>query len=267
MKEYTIIDAHCHIYPTKIAARAVKSTDDFYELAGASAHKGTTEELLEIKEKTNISRFVIQSVATTPHQVGSINNFIADEVNAHSDIFIGLGTLHPDSEDIEADVNHIIELGLHGIKLHPDIQRFAVDDKKCMQIYELCRGRLPILMHTGDHRYDFSNPDRVLNVLKTFPDLTIIGAHLGGWSVWDEAASKLCDIENLYVDTSSTAGFIGVEKAEEYIKRFDHDKILFGTDYPMWSQEVEIKNILSMNFSDEFYEKVFHLNAEKIYGI
>ena len=28
---YTIIDSHCHVYPEKIAARAVESTDHFYD--------------------------------------------------------------------------------------------------------------------------------------------------------------------------------------------------------------------------------------------
>ena len=40
-------------------------------------------------------------------------------------------------------------------------------------------------MHTGDYRYDNSNPNRVLPVLKAYPKLTLIGAHFGGWSVWE----------------------------------------------------------------------------------
>ena len=267
MKSYTIIDAHCHIYPEKIAAKAVHGTDRFYELNQGSAFGGTTAELLNIKETTHISRFIVQSVATTPHQVASINAFIADEVQKSNGVFVGLGTLHPDSADISGDVEHLLGLGLRGVKLHPDIQRFAVDDPKCMQIYELCRGRLPILMHTGDKRYDFSNPDRVARVLRAFPDLTVIGAHLGGWSVWEEASRKLAGLDNLYVDTSSTIGFIGAERAECYIRRFDMNKILFGTDYPMWSPKDELSALLAMNFSEEEYEKLFHKNAEKLYGI
>ena len=267
MKAYTIIDAHCHIYPEKIAAKAVAGTDTFYELSQGSAFGGTTAELLQIQKDTRISRFIVQSVATTPHQVASINAFIANEVQKSGGVFIGLGTLHPDSTDIEKDVDHLIGLGLRGVKLHPDIQRFAVDDPKCMRIYECCRDRLPILMHTGDKRYDFSNPDRVARVLRAFPDLTIIGAHLGGWSVWEESSRKLSGFDNLYVDTSSTIGFIGAALAETYIRRFDVNKILFGTDYPMWSPKDELSALLAMNFSEAEYEKIFHQNAEKLYGI
>lgn len=267
MNSYEIIDAHCHIYPQKIALKAVHATDLFYEMPSASPYDGTTDTLLAVQKESGISRFIVQSVATTPHQVHSINTFVAAEVAAHPDTFTGLGTLHPDSEHIEEDVEEIISLGLHGVKLHPDIQKFAVDDKKCLPIYECCRGRLPILMHTGDKRYDFSNPNRLLRVLHAFPDLTILGAHLGGWSIWEEASMTLTDIDNLYVDTSSTIGFIGFEKARECICRFPPEKLLFGTDYPMWRPQDEVAALLDMGFSDAEYQKIFSENAKRVFGI
>ena len=69
------------------------------------------------------------------------------------------------------------------MKLHPDIQAFALDDPRALKIFELCeRENVPALLHTGDYRYDYSNPNRLLPVLKAYPSLTVIGAHLGGWS-------------------------------------------------------------------------------------
>ena len=81
---------------------------------------------------------LVQSVATTEKQVSSINHFIADEVNKYPDKFIGFGTLHPNSSDLEADVKELVALGLKGVKLHPDIQNFKIDDYRCLKIYELC---------------------------------------------------------------------------------------------------------------------------------
>ena len=40
-----IVDAHCHIYPEKIAARAVQSVGDFYSLEMDG--DGTADRLLE----------------------------------------------------------------------------------------------------------------------------------------------------------------------------------------------------------------------------
>ena len=173
------IDAHCHIYPEKIAARAVAGTDNFY--GGKSVGKGTVSDLIAMGTKAGIDKFIVQSVATTPHQVASINNFIAKEVAANPEKLVGLGTLHPDSEDIKGDVEHLLALGLKGVKLHPDIQAFKIDDYRCLKIYELCEENgLPVLMHTGDSRYDYSNPNRLLPVLRIYTGLTVIGAHFGG---------------------------------------------------------------------------------------
>ncbi len=267
MKKHYIIDAHCHIYPEKIAAKATQSTDRFYDVH--SAFDGSLNQLLDAGAKAGIDKFLVQSVATTPHQVESINSFIAREVLAHPDKLVGLGTMHPDSEDISADVDRVAELGLHGVKMHPDIQAFALDDERCMPFYARCQELgLPVLMHTGDYRYDYSNPDRLLNVLKTFPKLTVIGAHFAGWSVWDEALEKLADFENLYVDSSSTLGFTkDPAKVKALFDGWGEDKILFASDYPMWSAADELELLQAMQLSETAYEKILHLNAEKVYNL
>ena len=136
MKNYKIIDAHCHIYPDKIAQKASDSTGNFYQIP--SLLDGKISTLLEHGKKAGIEHFIVQSVATTPKQVSSINNFIAQSVADSKGKFTGLGTLHPDSDNIEADFNEIIELGLKGVKLHPDIQKFKIDDYRMLKIYELC---------------------------------------------------------------------------------------------------------------------------------
>ena len=121
MKKYKIIDAHCHIYPDKIAQRAADSTGEFYDLTPYTDGKIST--LIELGEKLGIDHFIVQSVATAPSQVSSINKFIATAVSQSDGRFTGLGTRHPESENLEAEVDEIISLGLKGVKLHPDIQK------------------------------------------------------------------------------------------------------------------------------------------------
>ena len=263
---YFIINSHCHIYPQKIAARAVAATDKFYDIV--SCCLGTAEDLLEQEAANGIDHFVVQSVATTPMQVASINSFIAGEVAASEGRFTGLGTLHPDSECLREDVENIVALGLKGVKLHPDIQRFSLNDKKCYPIYELCcENGLPLLVHTGDSRYDYSNPDQLLPVLKAFPEMTVIGAHLGGYSVWDEAVMRLAGIDNFYVDCSSSFGLMDKQQAKAIIQAYGADRVLFGTDYPMWQAKSELDTLFEFGFSPEEYRKILSENAIKVFGI
>ena len=266
--KFEVIDAHCHIYPEKIVDRAVAGTDAFYSTHAAC--RGVAGELLELGDRIGIDRFVVQSVATTPHQVERINQFIAAEVAKAPNRFTGLGAAHPDCEDQDAVIEQIKSLGLHGIKIHPDIQGFAIDDPRMMRVYERCEEEdLCVLMHTGDHRYDYSNPNRLLPVLKAFPRLTVIGAHFGGWSVWDDASRQLCDFSNLYVDCSSTFPFANQDLSlgETLIHRYGADRVMFGSDFPMWSPEAELETFMKLRLTDEERRMILSENAKRIYKI
>lgn len=261
-----IIDAHCHIYPDKIADKASHATGSFYTLP--TTYDGKVSTLLQKGAEAGIDRFIVQSVATTPKQVGSINHFIADEVAKHPDKLCGLGTLHPDSENIRADVEELVKLGLGGVKLHPDIQCFKLDDYRCLKIYELCEEfALPLLIHTGDKRYDYSNPNRLIPVLDIYDKLTVVGAHFGGWSIWDEASKQLADRKNFYVDCSSAFYALSDEKIREIIARYGTDRVLFGTDYPMWNVQTEVNRFLSLGYEGEDAEKILYKNAVRVFNL
>ena len=260
------IDAHCHIYPDKIASIAVKHTDEFFDLS--SCHRGTYDDLLEQGAESGIDKFIVQSIATTPHQVSRINEFIASSVERSNGRLVGLGTMHPDSTDLGADLDYLLELGLHGVKLHADIQDFCIDDRRCLAIYELCQSRgVPILMHTGDSRFDRSNPNRLAPVLKSFPDLTVIGAHFGGWSVWDDACAAYSGLPNFYVDSSSSFYTLTKDQARYLIDAYGTDRVLFGTDYPMWRADREIEFLLDLGLKDSEYENIFAKNAMRAFNI
>ncbi len=257
-----IIDTHAHIFPDKIAEKASVSIGDFYDIP--MNLDGKTSTLLKYGDAAGIDKFLVCSVATTAHQVESINHFIADEVKKHNGRFIGFAAMHPDSDKIAEQVDEALTLGLKGIKLHPDFQKFNIDDPKAFAIYEAAEGRMPILIHTGDHRTEFSKPQRLAKVLDRFPKLDVIAAHFGGWSEWDNSVKVLADYKNVFVDTCSSQYALSPERVVELIHSFGIDKVFFGTDYPMWLPEDELRMLRSLPLSDEEFEKIFHLNFERL---
>lgn len=261
-----IIDAHCHVYPDKIAEKASRATGEFYSLK--MNYDGKVSTLLEAGEQAGIDKYIIQSVATTPAQVRSINEFICRTVGEHPEKMIGLGTLHPCSGDQESDVEHLISLGLRGVKLHPDIQRFKIDDYRCLKIYELCEKKgLPVLMHTGDRRYDYSNPNRLIPILEIYDNLRIIGAHFGGWSLWEEATEQLYERDDFFVDCSSSFYKLTDEKITELIRKYGADRVIFGSDYPMWRPAEEIARLNALPLSDEEKNSIFCGSAIRAYNL
>ena len=264
--KYYVIDAHCHIYPSKIASLAIRHTDEFY--SESSQGKGVTEHLIESGVNAGIDKFIVQSVATTPKQVKKINEFIKAEVLKSSDKLVGLGTLHPYSEDMKGDIMHLLELGLKGVKIHPDIQNVPVDNKGYIKAYEICTElNVPILMHTGDYRYDNSNPNRLVPILNEFKDLTVVGAHFGGWSIWKDAVKAYSKFKNFYVDSSSSFNYLKIEDIKQLIDGYGTDKVLFATDYPMWNANKEIETLLSLNLTEQDYNLIFSENAKKVYKL
>ena len=265
---YRIFDAHCHIYPDVLAPKAVRGIDRFYDHLPFEPYDGTTGTLLRIGKEAGVSHFLVHSVATAPRQVSSINRFIAAEVVKSEGAFTGLGTLYPDSDQLEQDFRELAELGLRGVKLHPDFQQFEADSDRAMRIYELCaEAELPVLVHTGDHRFDYSNPNRVANVLRAFPTLKFVGAHFGGWSVWDDAVRLLSGFDNIMVDTSSTFYAVGRDRGKELIRTWGAERVMFGADYPMWHSQPEIDSLLEMDLTEEEYRRIFWDNAAAVFGL
>lgn len=266
MENYPIIDCHCHIYPEAIVSRAVEAIEGFYDYR-YKGFDGKTETMIKNGKASGVGHFIVFSVATTPHQVHSINSFIAECVRQSGGVFTGLGTLHPYSDNLKADFDELIALGLRGVKLHPDFQKIAIDDPYCQEIYRLCSGKIPVLLHTGDYRYDYSNPERMKKMLYMFPDCTFIGAHFGGWSVWDEAVAKLSSYPNFYVDTSSSFSDISPEKAKQLIKAYTPDRVLFGTDYPLGNSEKETAMLKAAVENKQDLCKILYKNAAKLFGV
>lgn len=259
-----IIDCHCHVYPGKVADRAVSAIGGFYGIP--MRYDGTTDTLLKKGGEAGVTDYLIHSVATTPMQVRSANEFLMAEVESHDGKFMGFGTLHPDSEDPEGDVEHLIGLGLKGVKIHPDFIKRRVDDPGFMRMFEIIEGRLPICIHTGDYRYDNSNPNRMKRVLKAFPGLLVIGAHYGGWSIWEQASDELHGFDNLIVDCSSSLAFITSEKATEITRLYGSERVLFGSDYPMWTPADELERLRKLSLTQQELENILYKNAERLLG-
>lgn len=259
-----IIDAHSHIYPEKISQKAVGSVGKFYS-AHMDAPDASAQALIDTCAGSPITHHLVHSVATSPSQVETINNFVAEQCAAH-DNFIGFATMHQDYENVEEEIERAISLGLKGVKIHPDNQRVNMDDPRLMRLYECIEGRLPIVIHTGDYRYDFSHPRRLKKILHTFPNLVVDAAHFGGWSIFDYALEILED-ENCYIDTSSALEFLGPRRTVELCRAYGIERVLFGSDFPMWSPVSELNMILAMDFTPEELEAITWKNALRFIGL
>ena len=259
-----LIDIHTHVYPSPIARKAADSIRDFYQL-GTEAMDGTTDTLLKAGDRAGIDRFVILPVAVIPDKVNHINNFILEQTVAQPR-FIGFGTLHAGMDNIIQETQYIMDKGLKGIKMHPDIQAFSIDDPRLLPVYEHIQGRLPVILHMGDTRYDFSHPARLRRVLELFPKLQVIAAHFGGYSMYETAYELLYDKECIF-DVSSSLMFMEDGIGEKFINIYGAERMAFGTDYPLWDPVTETERFLQLKLTEEQFDQIGHKTAERFLGL
>lgn len=258
-----IFDIHAHIFPQKIAQRAAVNIGKFYNMDDMR-HAGSTEELLSAMQSGGIDRALVHSVAMSSTQPAIINDFITSQVNAHPDKLVGFATLHPDMAAPGEELERALNMGLKGVKIHSDMQQVALTDPRMDAIYDACQQmNCPMLLHMGDSRYHYDNPAQVPQVLRRFPRLTLICAHMGGYTEWDAACEHLLK-ENVFVDTSSTYFAVGAQRWQQLVRAFGANRVLWGSDYPMWDPGEEKRLFESLDLTSSEREKIFYRNAESL---
>ena len=229
-----ITDVHAHVFPDKLADKAAHSIGDFYGAASYCA--ASVENLLREEQKAGISRCVISNSAVTPHQVHDVNTFLASAAASHPS-FVGFGSIYPGMDGFEEELDRIVSLGRRG---------------------------LPVLFHMGDDRYDYSTPQRLMNLLRQVPDLRVIAAHFGGWRAWELSYENPLP-ENVLYDTSSTTPMIPRDFVLRMLDRFGPERFLFGSDFPMWEPVKMVEQFRGLGLDENTLSRIFSGNFEALF--
>ena len=262
-----LIDFHTHCFPEKIASMAMEKLS-FASGGLKNNTDGTLNGLRQSMKAGGVTVSVALSIATNAGQQKKVNDFAAS-INNGEDI-IAFGSVFPDSVDVLEELERIKALGLKGVKLHPDYQRFFVDDEKMKPIYKKI-GELGLItiFHAGAD-YGFpppygGTPERMEKALSWF-DSPVIAAHWGGIGCYKQVLERLCG-KNIYFDTSFGYGQMPKYYAQKILDKHGADKILFGTDTPWHTPQMEKRLLSSLSISDSDMEKITHKNAERLLGI
>jgi len=262
-----IIDFHTHIFPDKIAPRTIAHLS---EVGGVkAATDGTLEGLKQSMIEFGIDLSVIVPVATKPSQFESVNRFAKEINDAYKGkTLLSFGGIHPDSENYKKELDTIKELGLPGIKIHPDYQGVMIDDIRFMNIIEYADSLgLIIITHAG---IDIGlpepvhcPPDKMRKVYDKIKPKKMVLAHYGGWKQWDMVYEYLAG-EDIYFDTAFTFDYIEKDMFYKILEKHGSDKILFATDSP-WSNGKEgINYIKNLDVQQEVKEAILWKNAAKL---
>lgn len=266
-----IIDFHTHTFPDEIAERTIHKLE-----AAAGIHarvNGTLAGLKTSMKQAGVDYSVILPVVTKPSQFDTINQCAA-AMNG-SDHIISFGGIHPNNTDISDKLAYIKQLGLPGIKLHPDYQEVHINDERYLKLITAAVDLgLLVIIHAG---IDVGLPEEVhcppeeaVQMLcyveehaKDPASAKIILAHTGGWKQWD-AVEELLVGKPVYFDLAYTFGFISESQLLRIIQNHGADRILFATDSPWNDQAEDIHALQQLPLNQEEQAAILGENAARL---
>jgi hypothetical protein len=269
-----VTDLHVHIQPwdqlrPDVAAAMRRGKDDHWERL--LAMMADPRALLDVMDASGIWRVGLVNYPS-PDVMGftdATNEFAARYASAAPERLIPYGGVHPRfTTDPEGQVEHLLELGIRILKIHPPHQLYPANAytmglEALGRIYRRCEERgLPVTVHTGTSifpgaRCKFGRPMELDDVALDFPDLTIIMAH-GGRPLWmDEAFFILRRHRNVYLEISG----IPPLKLLDYFPRLAEigDRVLWGTDWPspgVRDLRENLDQFLALPLSDDLKTKI-----------
>ncbi|MBE7027330.1 MAG: amidohydrolase [Ruminococcaceae bacterium] len=262
-----LIDFHTHAFPDVIATKAI---DKLSYVSGGLAPQstGTASSLMREMKKDGVDISVVLSIATNPSQQTNVNNF-AKELNEEKCLF-AFGSVHPDADNVFDELERIKDMGLKGVKFHPEYQNFYVDDEKMKPIYKKISSLgLITVFHAGyDYGYGLPYhcmPDNLLGALRWF-DSPVIAAHWGGVSCGDEVIKKLCG-KNVWFDLSFGYGVMPKAIAQEIVDKHTPDRLVFASDMPWHRPSWEKQLIETLDISQNDKDKIYYKNALDLLNI
>lgn len=261
------IDFHTHAFPDELAERAMKVLlEEGQKKSGVTAHlDGRLSSLLAGMDKNNIEKSVVCSIATRPRQFDPI---ISWSGRIKSERIIPFPSLHPDDPDFADRILRIRDEGFKGIKFHPYYQGFTIDEERLFPIYEkICEKNLIVVMHTGfDLAFDrkrICDPEKIVRVMDTFPELKMVTTHLGAWEDWDEVEKWLVG-KKIFMEISFALDLLDREKARRIILNHPKEYVLFGTDSPWTGQDKTLALLKGLELGPELEERILRKNGINI---
>lgn len=260
-----IIDTHVHVFPDDLAHRAVEALTipGYYE----PFCDGTYAGMRKNAKKFAISKSWTVPVATKASQVDSINAYVRSLPREH---VIPLGAIHPKTQNPLEVLTQLKEWGFAGFKMHADYQDFKPNDPALDPIWEAAsKLELIAYMHAGDDENPHTkhgSPKAFADVIKRFPNLCMVLAHLGGFRMWDDV-EKFIVGRDVYLDTAYVIGHLEPAQFERIIRAHGFDRVMFGSDSPWANPEVTIDYLFEESgFSESELKQIFHKTAQELLG-
>jgi predicted TIM-barrel fold metal-dependent hydrolase len=282
---YGAVDIVVNMYTPDIIGEGRVPTDENFRdkvrVAQDHRHGLTLEQYIEKMDRAGIERSFLIAVRCGDLRVRGSMEIPYEKVHAavqrYPHRFSGLAGIDPTRgiaglKELDRAVK---EYGFVGAHLYPHWFGKAPDAAIYYPYYARCAELgIPIMMQVGhclvyqkDRRLpSVGRPITLDQVAIDFPELTLIGIHLG--YPWTEEMISVCTKHtNVYMAGDAYAPKHWGPAAVHYANTFGQDKFMFGTDWWVIDPERAVSEIAELDFRPASLRKIMRDNALRVFNI
>lgn len=163
------------------------------------------------------------------------------------------------------------ELGFKAIRILPWLWEVPPTDRRFYPVYAACcEMGVPFctqIGHTGPLMpSEVGRPIYLDQVAIDFPELTIVGGHIGyPWT--EEAIAVATKHERFHIDTSAYTVKRYPAALVEFMRGHGRHKVLFGSNYPMILPGKALEGLETLGLDDEARSLFLAGNATRVYAL
>ena len=201
------------------------------------------------------------------------NDVIAGWIGRYPDRFRGRACVDPrkPAAAVAELTRCVTELGFGSLQLLPYAFGFPFSDRLYYPLFAKCvELDIPVVTQVG-HTASLlpSDPGRPIyldQVALDFPELTIVGGHIG-WPWTEEMIALAWKHPNVYIDTSAHLPQRFPSTFVDFLRRGGTEKCLFATDHPWLRMDKTVAGVERLGLDEDAKEAFLSGTARKIFSL
>lgn len=275
----TAIDMHVHLSDVRAQQARPGRAAHMAKYFGRKRAVVPIDEMAELYRSRNMMAVIMNSTdITVSGEAGLPNDYIAEVVAAHPDVFMGFGIVDPSQGRLAQDeIRRCKDLGLVGIgEFNAARQLFLPNDPRFYPLWQTASDLgMPLLFHGGyaaagsgtpgggGVKLRYARPIYLDDVAADFPELKIICAH-PSWPWHGEVLATVMHKANVFMDISGWGLKYLPEEVRHYMNSRVPTKVLFGTDWPGLDLDRCLADFRTLDLKPDVARRVLIENAREL---
>lgn len=212
------------------------------------------EDLVADMDRLNIDISVVVAPPPGPFYMKG-NMFVVEAVRRFSDRLVPLFRANPHLEgEVERTSSALEAQGFIGVQLDPTSDGYMVGSPITDPLIELAgEKKVPVYIHSGDSI--FCPPEAVSDLAAKFDNVNFVT------TMSRRAPRATRNRTNLYL---MTRPFPALAFQRGQTENFDMERLIFATDTPLGSPDIELKRVKLAKLEQDVGEKILGRNLQRI---